>query len=387
MVADSSIELTDGAPASLPAATGRRPSRGLLTTVLALGVLLGFGLGWVAYSSPWGVTAGPPVLYDQEMVTSLFEDARLGVVEITVIRRSRTAFSGSEVQQDIGSGFLVDDAGHIVTNDHVVSGGEEFVVRLYDGRTLPAKKLGTSPADDLALLQVDPNELDGMVPLKLADSSKVSPGQLAIAIGSPFRQQNSITVGVVSGVERSQQSVLLRPIPDLIQTDAALNPGNSGGPLLNANGEVIGVNSSVRVVSMVQIGMGFAIPSNTLKGILPDLMSPGEIKRPWVGIIAPPFSVSPGDAQDQAAIGGVYISEVCQNSPAQRAGLRGDSRRLPAGRGDVITAVDGISVASLDRMVSYLNSLSPGDQITLTVLRDSESLEVQLTLAEWDDCE
>ena len=186
---------------------------------------------------------------------------------------------------------------------------------------------------------------------------------------------------------RSRQSVLLRPIPDLIQTDAALNPGNSGGPLLNAEGEVIGVNSSVRVVSQVQIGVGFAIPSNTLKGILPDLMSSGEIKRPWVGIIAPQFSGSLGDAQEQAAEAGIYISQVCNDSPAQRAGLRGDSRRLPDGRGDVITAVDGISVASLDRMVSYLNSISPGDQITLTVLRDSESREVQLTLAEWDICE
>ena len=365
----------------------RRPSTWSWSTVLAVGVLLGFALGWVAYRSPWSTDPAPPVLYDQKQVTSLYEDASRAVVEVKVLRASNGSLARSRLREDSGSGFIVDDAGHIVTNDHVVRDVEKISVRLFDGRELPATRLGTSPADDLALLQVDRAEIAGIDPLPLADSDKVEPGQLAIAIGNPFRQTNSITVGVVSGTGRSQLSILMRPIPDLIQTDAALNPGNSGGPLLNDDGAVIGVNSSVRIVSAVQIGVGFAVPSNTLKSILPSLLSPGEIRRPWIGIISPQSARRLGEQQALLADAGIYVSQVCEGSPAHRAGLRGDTRVVPTGGGDVITAVDGISAASMDSMVSYLNSLMPGDPVTLTILRDSEALQVDLTLAEWGSCE
>lgn len=364
----------------------RRSSGVVIFAVLALGILAGYLMGWVSFESPWAVGQAPPPLYDEALVTSLFEDASRAVIEISVSRRvENPALGGRPVVEGAASGFLVDDAGHIVTNFHVVNGADRIDVHLYDGRTLRATTVGTSPADDLALLQVDPDEVAGIEPLPLADSDLVVPGQMAIAIGSPFRNFNSISVGVVSGKGRSRSSVLRRPIPDLIQTDAALNPGNSGGPLLNANGEVIGVNSSVEVVSSVQIGVGFAVPSNTLKGILPDLLVAGEIRRPWIGISGTPLTKSLSDSLGLPTESGIYIRQVWGGSPAHRGDLRSDSRRVPTGEGDVITAVDDVQVDSVTDMVSYLNTLRPGDQVTLTIVRDKKSLQVDLTLDPWPD--
>ena len=166
-----------------------------------------------------------------------------------------------------------------------MDGAERLTVTLSDGRTLPATRLGSSPADDLAVLQVDAAEVSNVDPLSLSDSSEVRPGQLALAVGSPFQNFNSVTAGVVSGTGRGPTSVLRRPIPDMIQTDAPLNPGNSGGPLLNSDGEVIGVNSSIRTGSsgIEEFRIGFAVPSNTLKDLLPQLLRSELVRRPWLG--------------------------------------------------------------------------------------------------------
>jgi len=192
-------------------------------------------------------------------------------------------------------------------------------------------------------------------------------------------------VGVVSGKERSRTSVLLRPIPDLIQTDAALNPGNSGGPLLNRQGEVIGINSSVEIVSSVQIGVGFAVSSNTLKGILSELTVRGEIRRPWIGISGTPITKSISDSLNLPTETGIYIRRVWDGSPAHKSNLRGDLQRIPTGQGDIITAVDGVRVGTITSMVSYLNTLKPGDSITLTIVRDKKSMEIDLILDPWPD--
>ena len=293
------------------------------------------------------------MLYDEKAVTSLYERVGPAVVEITVSRPGVFREAAAS-----GSGFLVDAEGHIVTNYHVVEGAGDISVRLSDGRTLEATKLGESRADDLAVLQVDPGEVSGVDPLPMADSSKVTPGEMAIAVGSPFSQYNSVSVGVVSGVGRTRPSGLLRPIPDMVQTDAALNPGNSGGPLLNRDGEVIRVNSSVQLQSSVQTGVGFAISSNTVKGILANLMFPGEFKRPWIGIRGSALTARLSESLDLPSETGIYVFSVCDNSPAQKARLRGEVRSAcddtgrqeapgfgaarPTGlRGDVIIAVDG----------------------------------------------
>ena len=359
-------------------------SRTFAFAVLAIGLLLGFTLGLISYTSLNDSESSTP-LFDERLVTELFENASPAIVEINTTRRfGRIPLPGS----GSGSGFIVDREGHIITNNHVIAGATEITINLADGRTLTATKLGTSPADDLALLQVDPKELEGIDPLPLADSSKVRPGQLAVAIGSPFRNFNSITVGVVSGTGRGPTSSLRRPIPNMIQTDAPLNPGNSGGPLLNSDGEVIGVNSSVRTDNAGRGGnldefrIGFAVPSNTIKSLLPQLLIAGEVKRPWLGISG--FSITEGAGNSQGLPEGIGINRVIADSPAAHAGLRSFSN-FSGSEGDVITRVDGQPVKSVEEMVDYFNSRLPGNQVTLSVFREDKIIEIPVILAEWPD--
>ena len=373
---------------NLSPAQPESPTRSLTRTAvlgfLVIGVSVGFALGLFFASSFGWNNGGNTALYDEDVVTDIFDRASPAVVEITVTRTVRgVRLPGS----GIGSGFLIDREGHIVTNNHVIAGATEIAVTLSDGSEVTAQKLGTSPADDLAIIKVPASEVKGIKPLELADSSKVRPGQLAVAIGSPFRQFNSITVGIVSGTGRGPSSVLLRPIPDMIQTDAPLNPGNSGGPLVNLEGKVIGVASSVRTSGLgnqlEQFRIGFAVPSNTVKGLLPELVKPTELKRPWIGIQGTAVTK---DLSDQRGFPrGVIITGVLKSSPADRVGL--DPFRTRTGRdsGDIITAIDGVPVGSVEEMVSYLNSKRPGDRVKLSVYRDSRTIEVPVILDPWPD--
>ena len=349
-------------------------------SLVGIAVLLGFTLGLLS-NSFGGPVGGGVSLYDEATVTKIFEVASPAVVEITVSRTNPTIpLSGTGT----GSGFLIDDEGHILTNSHVVEGAEEIIINLGDGRTLTATKLGTSAADDLALLQVDPQEVKDITPLSLADSDEVRPGQLAVAIGSPFRNFNSVTVGVVSGTGRGPVSELRRPIPNMIQTDAALNPGNSGGPLLNSDGQVIGVNSAVRTPSFSGLDdfrIGFAVPSNTVKALMSDLLIAGEVRRPWLGISGGSIS---RQLADSLGIGkGVVVTQVFPSSPASEAGLV--PFRSLTNRGDVITGVDGKPVGSVEEMVSYFNDRRPGDAVVLSIFREDEDITVVIVLAEWPD--
>jgi 2-alkenal reductase len=346
--------------------------------LVAFGMLLGLVLAWGSL----GATQ-PTALFDEGQVTSVFERASPAIVEIGVSQLS---------SQQSGSGFFVDDDGHIVTNAHIVDMDGDVVVTLHDGRRLDATVLGSSRADDLAILRVDPDL--AIEPLRLADSDRVLPGQLAIAIGSPYQNANSVTVGVVSGKERSQVGSLNRPIPEMIQTDAALNPGNSGGPLLNSRGEAIGVVSAVEIDpsrfgtgALLQTGVGFAVSSNTLRQLLPSLLQPEEYKRPRLGIESRPLTQSQVEVLGLPVEDGVYVRSVCRNSPAQRAGLRGDSfRTIPSGRGDFITAVDGEAVSSVSDIVEHLNTLRPGDMVELTIIRGGQEQGVSVTLDAWESC-
>lgn len=347
---------------------------GYVPPVLVMGIVLGFIMGWISFESPLSKTGVP--LYDEEVVTRLVTGASPAVVEMIVSRRS---------VPDGGAGFLVDDDGHIATNNHVVDGARWVAVKLSDGRTVDATVLGTSPADDLALVRIDPLEVTGIAPLRLADSDQIKPGQMAIAIGSPFSYLSAVSVGVVSGVGRGGSSSLQRPIPDMIQTDAALNPGNSGGPLLNSDGEVIGINVSIQVAALaastIHTGIGFAIPSNTLKEILDELKQSAQVRRPWIGISSRTLTREASLSLGLPTESEIYVSLVCEGSPADKAGLNGD--RLFTGGGDVILGVDGRPVRSMPDLVSYFNGLSPGDEVTLTVFRDYSTQMVDVTLEEW----
>ena len=367
------------------APASRGISRSFVIGVLVVGLMLGLTLGLILSTSLGGARTESTVLYDEDLVTSLFKDASPAVVEISVTVRSGGGGPSGAVT-GTGSGFLVDEAGHIVTNHHVVDGADEIMVRLFDGRILDAKRLGSSPADDLALLQVDAAEVAGIPPLRLGDSSQIESGEMAIAIGSPFRNFNSVTVGVISGTGRGPASVLRRPIPDMIQTDAPLNPGNSGGPLLNSGGEVVGVTSSVRTETFRGIyehRIGFAVPSNTVKDLLPELLESQQVRRPWLGISGStvPRSVagSPGLQE------GIYVTSVFRGSPAEKAGLVPFRTVSGSSLGDVITAVDGQPVGSVEDMVSHFNKLRPGAKVTLSVVYNGDLREVEVTLTEWPD--
>ena len=361
--------------------TTRRPSRrrgndtwSLVVITLALGVLLGFALGAFAFRSSEASTGS--TIFDEDLVTSLFDRTSPAVVEISVSR------SASSLRpDDTGAGFLIDADGHIVTNNHVVEGANEISVTLSDGRVLPATRMGNSPADDLAVIRVDPAEVRDIVPLTLGDSENLKPGQLAVAIGSPFRLKNSVSVGVISGVGQGP-ALLRRPIPNMIWTDATLNPGNSGGPLINSDGEVIGVTSAIQLGQGGQPTIGFAVPSNLIADLMPELLVRGEeVRRPWLGINGMELTTELVQAGGLSIDEGVYIRRVLPDTPAQAAGLRADPLRVPDGRGDVIVAVDRRPVRAVSDIVDYFNGLKPGDEVILTIFRAHHALDVAVTLA------
>ncbi len=327
-------------------------------------------------------TYAAPTLYSQDTITSIYNNASPAVVEIDVTQTVNTIY-GKSTQQGLGSGFLIDDQGHILTNNHVVDGATTVQVALSNGNTVDGKVLGTDPVDDLAVVSVDASAVVGITPLKLGDSSLVVPGQMAIAIGNPLGFSDSITVGVISGLNRSVTGSNLR---GMLQTDAAINPGNSGGPLLDDQGNVIGINTAAEIGVTGADGMGFAIPSNLAVKILPDLIAGKTVSRPWLGISGTALTQATASQLGLSVNKGVYIVSVVANSPAEKAGLKAGSTNadgtLTSG-GDVITAVDGKSVASVEDLSAYISTKSVRDKVSLTVLRNGQSITVQVTLDAW----
>lgn len=367
------------APIAKSKPKGFKPTITFVVGIIAIAILMGFSFG--LYSADSLEERRTPSLYDEQAVTELFETASPAIVEISVQRR---AGGLAQSATGTGSGFLVDAEGHIVTNHHVVASANDIFINLSDGRRISATLLGSSPADDLAILKVDTAQLTDIPPLTLANSDTVRPGQMAVAIGSPFRNFNSVTVGVVSGTGRGPTSSIQRPIPDMIQTDAALNPGNSGGPLLNSHGQVIGVNSAVRTGNFQGLGdyrIGFAVPSNTLKTLMPELLTSQTVRRPWLGISGGPISQQLSELLGVPA--GIVVTRVFPQSPAMNAGL------VPfqslENHGDVIVAVNDRPVNSVEDMVSLFNRIRPGNTVTLVVVRKGETITLSVTLAEWPD--
>lgn len=355
--------------------------------IAALAVLL---IAVAAYTVGMGTIFAPhstvatPVLYSQDNVTAIYDSASPAVVEIKVTQQG-TGFYGQSFQEGQGSGFLVDTQGYILTNNHVVDGASSIQVVFKDGNTADAKVVGTDSVDDLALISVDSSSVSAITPLQFGDSSLVKPGQMAIALGSPYGLTDSITVGVISGLNRSL-SGSTGSMTGLLQTDAAINPGNSGGPLLDANGMVIGINTAIESVATGACGIGFAVPSNVAEKALPDLMAGKQVTRPWLGIGGIALTQSQANSLGLSVNQGVYVVTVVRNSPADKAGLKGggtDASGAPASGGDVITAVDGKSVTSVEDLSAYLNTKQVGDKVTLSVLREGQSIDVQVTLEAW----
>ena len=362
----------------------------LLVVLMLAGMLVGCAAtGEVGESDTGsGTTATtetviPAALYDENRVIALYEQSIPAVVMIVVEIESSGSSGFPAPQGGQGSGFIIDDQGHIITNNHVVEDATRVTVVLHDDRQLEAKVVGTDRESDVALLQVDPEQLGRVEPLPLGDSDSIKPGQMAVALGSPFGLDGSITVGVISGVGRSLSSYGQRPNPEIIQTDAAINPGNSGGPLIDSTGQVVGINTAIEASST---GIGFAVPINTVKSLLPALLKGGEVRNPWLGVSAVAISPELAESLGLPVSTGIYVVSVTAESPADEAGLLGggsDESGLPARGGDVIAAVDGIDVSEVEALVAYFNDKEPGDEISLSVRRGSEALIVEVILGEW----
>jgi 2-alkenal reductase len=289
-----------------------------------------------------------------------------------------------------GSGFIVDADGYIVTNNHVIAEGGEILVVFHNGDTKTATLLGTDPQGDIALLKVDaaPGELTA---LPLGDSDALQVGQLVVAIGSPFGLANSMSTGIVSGLDRAMpvEELGLGPsyqIPDVIQTDAAINPGNSGGPLLNLDGEVVGVNTAIESPVRANSGVGFAVPANVVRVVIGQLRQGGEVRYPWLGISG--GTLTPEAAEELGLTRetrGVLVSEVTVGGPAAAAGLRGIDPTTGQG-GDVITSIDGQTVTVFDDLLGYIvQRTQVGQTVNLTILRDGQPQTLSLTLGERPD--
>lgn len=306
-----------------------------------------------------------------------------GVVNISVFTNQ-----GGIVGGGAGSGFVLDEAGHIVTNNHVVDGAESISVIYYNGYEVPAETVGTDPYSDLAVIQAE-SLPEGVIPLVLGDSDSVEVGEWVVAIGNPFGQQSSMTIGIVSAVGRTISSGATPfSIPQAIQTDAAINPGNSGGPLLTLDGEVVGVNAQIATGGIsANAGVGFAIPSNIVRLVAPSLIENQEYSWPWLGVTGSDLSLILREANDIQAQLGAYILNVDPEGPASDAGLQGitgtqliDAIEVPIG-GDVVIAVDGEAVNSFSDLLVDIAYKHPGEEVSLTVLRDGAELEINVVLA------
>ena len=316
-------------------------------------------------------------------LVTLYQQLNPGVVSIQVL-----AQRGDLAGQGAGSGFILDDSGYIVTNNHVVSGATQVIVIFYEDTGVEAEVVGTDADSDLAVLKVDALP-DGAHSLPLGNSDQVQVGESVVAIGNPFGYESSMTAGIVSAVGRTLPSGLTPfSIPNAIQTDAPINPGNSGGPLLNLRGEVIGVNAQIRTEGLTPAnsGVGFAIPSNVVRQVAPSLIEKGAYQWPWLGIQGTSVNLFIAQANGLDSQHGAYVSNVLEDGPAAAAGLRGSTRegqvsglQVPVG-GDVIIEADDQPVRSFSDLLYFVALKHPGDTIRLTVLRDGREQQIEVTL-------
>ncbi|MBI1746186.1 MAG: trypsin-like peptidase domain-containing protein [Acidobacteria bacterium] len=287
-----------------------------------------------------------------------------------------------------GSGFVIDNDGNIVTNYHVVRESEQVEVSLLnEPKPFPARVVGADPINDLAVIRISAPRVK-LRPVKMGDSSRLQVGQKVLAIGNPFRLQGTLTGGVISALDRTLVTEARTTVYNVIQTDAAINSGNSGGPLLNTAGEMIGVNTMIFSPSGGSIGIGFAIPANTVKRVANDLIAYGEVRRPWLGVVKG-LDLKPelAEALGLTVGNGVLVTQVEEGSPAQEAGIRGGTQRrrlagwvIPVG-GDIIAAFDGKKIDSYNEIRRYLEEHKPGEVVKLTVVRDGRRIEVPVRLA------
>ena len=323
---------------------------------------------------------------DEKINTEVFEKVHPAVVNIATVTLSMNLWLEVIPREGQGSGFIIDREGYVLTNNHVVANARKITVTMADGKKIPASLVGRDTVSDLAVIKIPPGYVDAVA--VLGDSDKIRIGQKAIAIGNPFGLSHTLTTGIVSALNRGIMTEDGHQIDSLIQTDAAINPGNSGGPLLNSNGEVVGINSAIYSKSGGYQGIGFAIPSNHARYVATELIASGRVARPWLGITG--ISVSPelSEGLRLGAEAGVLVIEVFRDSPAYDAGLRGGTRDVIAGGlrfrigGDIISSIDGYDVTGMKQMGHLIDNLRVGRTVAIKIYRNGRPMELNVLLTE-----
>ncbi len=367
--------------------------RSLLVLMFASLILVALGAGLaLGFSQPSRADALAPHAVPKTESEALFEqvynNVSPSVVSINVVAtQPGSFFSPQTTVTGTGSGFVVDNQGDIVTNNHVVDGATDIEVNFVDGTIARGTVVGTDPNSDLAVVKVDlPSEQ--LHPVQFADSASLDIGQTVLAIGSPFGERWTLTSGIISGLGRTISGLNSFSIGGVIQTDAAINPGNSGGPLLDLDGHVIGVNSQIMSESRSSAGVGFAIPSNLVQRVMQELIANGQVDYSYLGIEGGDMSLAIMDAlhlPDNQQ--GVIVTQVVPGGPADQAGVKDASISQNSGQtklenADIITAIDGTPVNGMESLITYLaNNTAPGQKVTLTVLRDGQEQDLTATLA------
>jgi len=383
---------------------------GVMTILLVAGVTTNFGYGYNAKTYILTPSQETNTIASQDQtkeiksavltttpssaspLTEIFKKTENSVVQITSKVSTVNPYviiNGSPLESQstrLGSGFVYDSSGHIITNNHVVDGAENVDVRFVDGNIYAAKVIGTDPYNDIAVLEItDDFTEETITPLMIADSSTLEVGQQIIAIGNPFGLSDTMTTGIVSQVGRllpNKESGF--SIPNVIQTDAAINPGNSGGPMLNLQGQVIGINTAIQSTTGEFSGIGFAVPSNTIKRIVPTLIEKGAFEHPWLGVAG--TSVTPEIAKQLGLpknYKGVFVTTIVKDGPASKSGLQeatyNADRQIKGG--DIIVALDGHSIRDIDDLIIYLaDNKSVGDKVVMDVIRDNQTIKLTATL-------
>ncbi len=367
--------------------------------LLALGLIIGLCAYWIGsrygHHVPGSVDElrAPAAAADnnldpmEEENVRIYKQASPAVANIVTRAVQYDFFYNPIPVEGAGSGFVIDTEGHILTNYHVVEGAQTIEVTLGDQSRYKAKYIGADTRNDIALIQIDAQG-HKLTPLPLGDSRNLLVGQRVLAIGNPFGFQSTLTTGVVSSLGRTVQTDENTFIDEAIQTDAAINRGNSGGPLLNSRGEVIGINSAIFSPSGTTAGIGFAIPINTARRVAEDLITQGRVRRATLG--AEGRTIWPGlaEALNLGVDQGILIERVTSGGPAAQAGIRGGTRSVLAGLqelrigGDVLIAIDGKPITNQMDLNLILNRARPGDTVTVTVVRDGKKMDVKVTLGE-----
>ena len=360
----------------------------LTLALLAMTVFLAFQL-WenrrrhsiMAQISQTAAASVPSAVPPASEATSVYKRVSPSVVAVAnnaLVRRSFFGFQLYEVPQGAGSGFVWDKEGRIISNYHVVHQANTLTVSFPDGTRYDARVIGIAPDYDLAVLQIDA-PADKLIPVEVATSRDLEVGAPVYAIGNPFGLDTTLSSGIVSALGRTITSMTDRKIYDVIQTDTAINPGNSGGPLLAANGRLIGINTAILSPSGAYAGIGFAVPSDTVSRVVPQLIAKGRVTRAGLGV-----RLLPDHVTQRAGLSGVAVYAVLDKTPAANAGLEGIgvNRRGELIFGDIVTAVDGTPVSTIEEVQAILDPRNPGDDVTLKVVRAGKTREVSLPLVE-----